>query len=291
LTAEESARWGTLRCDKDQTQKECRWPFVRMGGQSTYQRSTLAVNHGTFFLDTTISKDTQDNENFTNATPHSVNVFEKGQTYYVFFVFAKQATKQTYQIYIGSSPGFDPAVKAWRPTLNVMPIEKFLSVDRPKAWEVNYDDATACKNTSKPDGKCGILQVVVDFKDQADYQPIPANGLCLPSSFCKADGTRCGCALADTDPLKKTCDKVCSTWAVKDLDYPPNGPLGFSFTMSPDFAVDGMGQKYRPKPQLYPTQAGTDSQPNWATKFSRTATSPDATKGACYYGKVPPDCK
>ena len=37
----------------------CRWPFVRMGGQSTYQRSSLTVNHGTYFLDTSVSKATQ----------------------------------------------------------------------------------------------------------------------------------------------------------------------------------------------------------------------------------------
>jgi cell migration-inducing and hyaluronan-binding protein len=309
LTADEYARWGTLGCDKDQSPEKCRWPFVRMGGQATYQRSTLAVNHGTFFLDTSVSRDTQwKNERFTSVVPcqvnnvdhchpRSVNVFQKDQTYYLFFVFAKEATKQTYQIYVG--PGFDiKSVTAVRAVLNIFPIQSFDSVDWPKAWQANYDDQTACKNTSKPTGGCGILQVVVDFKDEADYKPIPANGLCLPSSFCKADGTQCGCALADSDPLvlanpgiKKSCAQVCSTWAVKDLDYPPKGPLGFSFKMPSGFTADDMGQKYRPKPQPYPTEAGTDSKPNWATKFSRTATSPDDTKGVCHYDKLPPDCK
>ena len=36
-----------------------------------------------------------------DCSPRSVNVFLKGQTYYMFFLFAKPATKQTYQIYVG----------------------------------------------------------------------------------------------------------------------------------------------------------------------------------------------
>ena len=31
-----------------------------MGGQSTYQRSTLTANHGTYFLDTSVSRSTRD---------------------------------------------------------------------------------------------------------------------------------------------------------------------------------------------------------------------------------------
>ena len=87
-----------------------------MGGQSTYQRSSLTVNHGTYFLDTSVSKTRNAREAFTTTTicpvtsppkrtrpalPRSVNVFLKGQTYYMFFLFAKPATKQTYQIYVG----------------------------------------------------------------------------------------------------------------------------------------------------------------------------------------------
>ena len=87
----------------------CRWPFVRMGGQSTYQRSTLTANHGTYFLDTSVSYDTQwqnkeqgrrqlhqhhslRQRQLTPSDPcsqRSVNVFQGGQTYYMFFLFAK----------------------------------------------------------------------------------------------------------------------------------------------------------------------------------------------------------
>ena len=63
--------WNT-DCSTD-TQREtdaCRWPFVRMGGQSTYQRSTLTANHGTYFLDTSVSRDKQwTGEKFTTTKP------------------------------------------------------------------------------------------------------------------------------------------------------------------------------------------------------------------------------
>ena len=109
--------------DTQRTTDACRWPFVRMGGQSTYQRSTLTANHGTYFLDTNVSFDTQwqnkengTKEHFTDTIPcddakvtpsapchqRSVNVFKGGQTYYMFFLFAKPETKQTYQIYVGT---------------------------------------------------------------------------------------------------------------------------------------------------------------------------------------------
>jgi hypothetical protein len=35
----------------------------------------------------------------------ALNVFAAGKQYHVFFVYAKQSTKQTYQIWVG--PGFD----------------------------------------------------------------------------------------------------------------------------------------------------------------------------------------
>ena len=93
-----------------------------MGGQSTYQRSTLTANHGTYYLDTSVSLNTQNTENFTTETPISVNVFKGGQTYYMFFLYTKPETQQTYQIYVG--PGFTPprTCKDMRSLLNTLPM-------------------------------------------------------------------------------------------------------------------------------------------------------------------------
>jgi hypothetical protein len=305
-------KWYRQNCKSNPSAPDCRWPFVRMGGQSTYQRSTLTVNHGTFFLDTTVSRGTQwETENFTTikpcdvaktgpCNPRSVNVFNENETYYVFFVFAKQATRQTYQIYVGS--GFDiNSVNAVRPDLSVLPIGSFTPNNWPAAWEKHYNDDAACETTGKKAGcNNGILVVIVDFKDQTDYQLIPKNGLCLPKNFCKSNGSSCGCALTADDPLVKAnpsdhvtildaCQKTCATWAMKDLDYPPDGPLGFSFKLPPGFRADDKGQQYRPPPQPFATAArAADSKPNWATKFSRTSTAPDSKPGGrCYYPTLP----
>src|SRR5262249_29872834 len=69
-------------------------PVVRMQGQSLYQRSTLSVNNGKYFIDTTVSQQTQEKANSATAnTPKSLNVFRAGDTYYVFLLWAKASTR------------------------------------------------------------------------------------------------------------------------------------------------------------------------------------------------------
>jgi hypothetical protein len=173
-----------------------------------------------------------------------------------------------------------------------MPIQSFKEeVTWPTAWKKNYNDATACPPPNSP--RCGILQVTVNFTDQKDLDLKPTNGLCLPHTFCTANGDSCGCALDENvDPLvkanpniKDACQKACSKWAVKDLDFPKTGPLGFSFKLS-NFVPDGKGQAHRPAPKSFPTTAST-SNPDWTTQFSRTSKLPEKTSGKCYYAKIP----
>src|SRR5262249_31381317 len=142
LTDAEWTTWKAKGCNSNSNtdtklRMDCRWPFVRMSGQKTFQRSTLTANHGTYYIDTTVSASIQNSENFTKQSPRSVNVFKKDQTYYVFFLYAKTATKQTYQIFVGppktqqNQTGFNFIAKpgaldssdlhAIRPTLNTMP--------------------------------------------------------------------------------------------------------------------------------------------------------------------------
>ncbi len=294
-------RWFDSGCDQDQTKAECRWPFVRMGGQNTYQRNTLTVNHGTYYLDTSVSRDTQwHTERFTSVlpcdfvpeggcAPRSVNVFQGGQTYYMFFIYAKRTTQQTYQIYVGPGFNLDTDLKAVQATINTMPVNSFNAIDWPSGWDKHYNDAVACPDQPN----CGILQVTVDF-GALNVDPIPDNGLCLPHNFCKASGTSCGCALDKNDPLAKanpnilqSCNGVCSTWAVKDLDYPKAGPIGFSFKMPAGFQPDDMGLLHRPKPRPFPATPSV-GKPDWLTQFARTLTTPDkASGGRCYYEKLP----
>jgi hypothetical protein len=326
LTEEEKKAWENANCkdaenrtkteeEKKVWEKKCRGPMVRMGGQATYQRSTLTINHGTYFLDTTVSAQKQEKgEDFTSTKPcdivkegscepRSVNVFEAKETYYMFFPFAKNATKQTYQIYVGNGFKRD-TVKAIRPKLLTLPVESVREVDWPKKWVIDV--------SSLP-----ILKVTIDFANEEDYKfeikdetgkvstrKIP-KGLCRPRTFCKDGKDRknnevCTCALEDNDPLVKAnpairgaCVSACQEWAVKDLDYPQEGPLGFSFTLPDDFKAEDQGLKFRPEPLLFPS-SDEGLRPNWSTKFSRSGlapddkTPPDKTSGPnCYYARLP----
>jgi len=319
----EAKTWITAGCNEEKTKAlpQCRWPFVRMGGQSTFNRSSLTANHGTYYLDTSVTLAQQLAENFSNTkpcpqnvtkdtpacAPRSVNVFLKGQTYYMFFLFAKTATKQTYQIYVG--PGFTVGSKApndqasdlhaVRADVTSRPVNKFTDVDWPTAWTVDYNNAAACAN-SVPN--CGILQITIDMKDQTDLELKPKNGLCLPSTYCKsADGATGNGPCGANPDLKKDSsvlanpalfgeiDRTCKTWAVRDVDFPHAGPLGFSFKMPND--PDGQSLVHRPFPSFFPTtpEAG---KPDWLAQFVRTATAPDGMVdgkpgiGDCYYPKL-----
>jgi cell migration-inducing and hyaluronan-binding protein len=72
----------------------------RMMGQNNFQRSALTVNHGKYYINTTVSKNSQ-----TGATPpfQSFNVFDGGGVYDLFFLFSKPDTQQTYQLFVGKN--------------------------------------------------------------------------------------------------------------------------------------------------------------------------------------------
>jgi hypothetical protein len=265
----------------------CRFPFIRMAGVDGWQRSVLTANNGNYYIDTTVSGSTQVNAG-------AQNIFAKGQTYYVFFLFAKndgktRVSKQTYQIYVG--PGFDKStVKGWK--------------IKPVGWPIKPTDMQPWENfpwtpsTVKDD----VLKVEVDFSKvpQSDIDPAFKSGsvldeTCKPVNFCKRDGSNsCVCEESKIGPLisvnpafKKVCATTCSDWAVKDLDCPKDGCRGFSFTL-PD-GPNGFAAKdqyRRPNPEVFPTAPPSP----WATiLFKPTTTLPDKSVGAdCNYdGHVP----
>jgi hypothetical protein len=95
-----------------QTKTEGKNPpeFIRMAAFNLCQRSTVAVNHGLYYVDVTASTTTQDNfkNSFPPLPPRPVkrNIFLGGKTYDFFHVYAKPATEQTFKMYVG--PGFNP---------------------------------------------------------------------------------------------------------------------------------------------------------------------------------------
>ena len=188
----------------------------------------------------------------------------------------------------------------------------------PTNWTKNYNDNVACAASFKPDNKtidtsCGILQVTVDFSGTSSGQgtDLDPKSQCLPANFCTKSGSACGCSLKDSDSLvladperkdvndkvvfsgikKGACEQACKQWAVKDLDFPGKGPLGFSFKMATD--PDDQGYLHRPIPQPFPTTKDRNPQisqpdPDWLTMFANTKVDPDNSKGgACFYAGLP----
>src|SRR5262249_50087628 len=142
-----------------------------------------------------------------------------------------------YQIYVGE--GFDAeTVKGVRIGIKVGPVSLAETFATRPAW------------LSQPTVSAGILTVNVNFKGVSELDPT-ADNLCQPKAFCRKDEAsgKCVSALvnsgANKDPLlianpalEKQANAVCGTWAVKDLDCPKEGCLGFSFTLPGKFAAD-----------------------------------------------------
>lgn len=287
------------------TKPQCRWPFMRMAGQNIYQRETLTANHGTYFLDTSVPLTTQRTENFTDKPgTRNVNVFEPGQTYYLYFLYAKPTTRQTYQIYVGTGFNVATGLKAVRGSLNgggpnsasVYFTDYKNAADQPEpkpAW---------LKLGASPVDANGVLTLTIDFDGLTELNPTVKN-MCKPSSFCTEEkvsgvGTgKCTTSLTADNPavianpdLLNEAKRTCSKWAMKDLDCPEKGCLGVAFSLPNDgsFKYD-VGQSVRPGPLPFPTTPDT-GKPDWLARFVRTATppdksppSPDYKASSCYY--------
>ncbi|MGH7058753.1 MAG: hypothetical protein ACREFH_00070 [Stellaceae bacterium] len=297
----EWAHWIANGCNTDRTTKECRWPFIRMSGTALSTRETLTVNNGTYYLDTTVPGDVQRAEKFnTTGIGTSVNVFQPGDTYFVFFVYAKPSTRQKYQIYLGEN-ATAADIKAIQMRLDTLQIQPTFGTAQP--W---LTTDTSQVSTS------GIVTVTVDFtqlKDGTlDTANFPGNGLCQPRTFCQPSSGMppftCDSALSDTDPLvlanshfKDQNKRVCNDWAVKDLDCPPKGCYGFSFTIpgsgfSADATLDNPSPN-RPAPLPFPSDDKDKDQgsPTWLVELLGTPVAPDPSTQQCRYPKLPgTDC-
>jgi hypothetical protein len=286
------ANWYANKCNTNPDTPQCRWPFIRMAGEAIATRETLTVNHGTYYLDTTVPLSVQMTEDFnqqggpTTSKDEFRNVFEPRETYTVFFLYAKPSTRQSYQIYIGKDPknGSIKAVQVPIPdaSLRPAPISGTTSWLKPDTSDV----ATS-----------GIITVTVDFSGVKDLSPSNDPGLCQPRTFCARAGGACESTLKTGDPLKPHYDAVCKTWAVKDLDCPAKGCYGFQFTLpaSDIFKADATidhPSPHRPKP-FATVNANGNLEPDWLTQFLRTKVPPDSAPAtgsyspSCYYPKLP----
>lgn len=282
----EWAQWKANGCDTNPGTAACRWPFLRMAGQKTWQRSNLTANYGSYYIDTTVSLATQQKEAFTTEPgDHAVNVFQAGKTYALMFLFAKNSTRQTYRLYVGNNFNKDANVRALRGAILTKPTTFSADSNVSKWLTTEYAN--------------GILTINIDFALAADLKPSKANGSCQPQTFCTMNASdNCVCSLADDDPLvlanpgiKASCNRACGHWAMKDMDCPIGGCYAVGITMGSDFVADDVQR--RPQPTAFPGPTVMSLAPGsgdrgWETLFSRTATLPDGKAGGtCYYDKVP----
>jgi hypothetical protein len=167
-------KWQNDKCDVTYDPAKCNWPFVRMSGVNAWQRDVLTANNGTYYIDTTVSKDLQRKSDVLGAPgsekvryvecdyqtdpkykcqPRSVNVFQPPKAdakpaqpgvYNVFFLFAtnenkaenRRQTHQTYQMYIGDPAKFslENDVKGVLFTGVEVEYEKVTLTNWPKGW-------------------------------------------------------------------------------------------------------------------------------------------------------------
>jgi cell migration-inducing and hyaluronan-binding protein len=278
-----------LKLDRD-----CPSPFVRMAGMNLGQRSVLTVNNGRYFIDTTQSAGWQRTTKELESVPNpgwerNISVFEAKKSYYVFFVFAKPDTHQVYQIYVG--PGFNAdSITGTRVNISGLSKASFgpWNQDNGKPWTAKMDE----DNPNVVDVDFDFRKVKQDNKTNLNPKNLASDDTCQPRSYCSKASGSCACEktklgiLGLLDPnYKNVCDNVCKEWAVKDIDCPKGGCLGFKFTMPENFKAQD--QFERPKPLQFV------DKPWKEIVFKPTTTSPDGAPnaGGCHYtaAQIPND--
>jgi hypothetical protein len=295
---------------------------IRMAGMNLSQRSNLTANNGIYYIDTSVGTKRQAKGVSCKQNPHitvpvdctnpaniakivadfpndikdpndatlqaracncDLNVFRKGQIYYVFFLYAKPTTKQTYQIYVG--PGFNEQTAVQLVHADIFHTKQltFTSEAFPDGiWTRSYNS--------------GILTVTVDMNQFGSEFVNSKPDLCQPASFCtwNSDKATCECSAELNNPNSPLYDPVlyaecteqtgagkrtiCS-WAGNDIDCPRDGCFGFSFKLPDDFKTDPT-----PDPRL-----AADCFPNNTFWNVPWALAEDNVAGTCFNPPVKPD--
>jgi hypothetical protein len=256
---------------------------IRLMGQDKYQRSSLTTNNNRYYIDTTPSQKVQDKP--LGPLPiNFINVFRPNKTYYVFLLFAKSTTKQTYDLYVG--PKFAPN------DINQLWLTR---VKLPS--EYNFDKAGPipdAKDNVSYNGTTGVLSVTLDMSKVTGFKNdylASQKGNCQPKTFCKwvpnsGPGDNCQCADSIFSPPSatfqtdecSTTNGICS-YATIDVDCPQGGCYGFGFRTTAGFQTTDTPPI--PAPITQPFLAGAGSP--WTAPF----TSPVDNSDACKYPNPP----
>ena len=189
-------------------------PSIRMMGQGNGQRSTMTVNHGRYYIDTTLSRQDQ-------ASASVTNVFLPNRSYLLYFIYATPQTHQTYSLYIGKVTQ-DQAMAAVTPGKVGVNDDSFpFKADTSGNWitDKQYDSTT------------GVLTLTIDLSQQTSVFNGDRPKFCQPQTYCSihSDGS-CGCAANSSC----TDDSVCA-WSNKEIDCPISGCFGVKITMPSTF--------------------------------------------------------
>jgi hypothetical protein len=241
-------------------------PSIRMMGQGNGQRSTMTVNHGNYYLDTTLSQTVQQSAGATTT-----NVFLPNRQYEIYFVFATPQTHQTYSLYIGQVTQ-DEAMATVKPgTVNINSDNFPFTANPSGTWITNktYNSTT------------GVLTVTVDLSGQASVFNTDRPKFCQPTTYCSIQGDgSCGHKNANGAIDSSVCG-----WSNKEIDCPVNGCFGFAITMPPSF-VAAKQTDLPPTPIHFVGDTGSD--PYFAPNTVKFFNVPQSISGTqCYYNAPP----
>ncbi|MGH7984990.1 MAG: hypothetical protein ACREQX_01700 [Candidatus Binataceae bacterium] len=275
-----------------------------MMGQNTFQRSGLTVNHGSYYIDTNVSKKTQ-----MDHGAQSFNVFAAGQKYDLFFLYAKPDTQQTYTMFVGKDIPNVGDQNCAQGGVAATSLAKFGYVDittakytfsaadggkLPAGWSACYD------------ANSGILTLKTDMSGIAsafDLNSIVPRSLppktlgqefCQPATMCSwvKNGSVGSCQCNPKSPYYNTCNQtnpagqtVCS-WSVKDLDCPAQGCPAFQVTFPSSQYFTANDTNHRPTPSMFNFVSKGSTGFDWNVPFNLE--SSDIAGAQCAYTQQPP---
>jgi hypothetical protein len=255
------------------------YPAIRMQGQGTGQRSNLTMNHGSYYLDTTVPLDVQMAGNTgTNTKPVvNYNLFSAGQSYYVYLLYAKPSLTQKYSFYIGKGLQLSDA-QALITAGIVNPfngtVPAFL-----KPGDDGFPSDVTPNWIPLPDydSNSGVLTVTINLSNQASVFAKDEPKSCQPTTYCSVHGDgSCGCKTGSSC----TDDSVCA-WGVKEVDCPSFGCFGFQLTLPPSFQTGTMANPIPPPDPVLFTASGDGYFTPGHVKFMPAGE--DVAGSACYY--------
>jgi len=252
------------------------YPQIRMQGQSTGQRSTLTMNHGSYYVDTTLSAATQAAGNSGPYTKPvtTTNVFLPGHAYYLFVLYAKPSLHQIYSFYIGPNLSEEAALA----TVTTGIVNPFAGTT--PTFSAKESSSPDWITARRYDRATGVLSVTLDLSAQTSVFDASKPQFCQPATYCSvhADNS-CGCKPGSGC----TEDSVCS-WGTKELDCPVDGCFGFSVTLPATFKT----AEGNPIPPPAPVSFANSGDAYFNAGNVKFFNVPEAIAGAqCFYNSPP----